>query len=1122
MRISKEKISFRNILITASLIIIFASAVWGNDPYTIIVHSALADTSVGMGLNELINVIESNSAVDITTYTITDGVDVDSIRNLIFNSYQSAPTAPLYVLLVGAARRDTVSPPVAEHIANESMQNYIPGFYEIDELGHHSLYDNYFVAIDTAGLTGFPDYTYPNVIVGRLPAVSINDIHVYVTKLAAYHAARSTPADWQDDILLVAGDRDRGVDHPSPGRIRQVTNGLQTHAIPPEPETSQIKWSDYADIPSRQLALCNAVNAGKLLVAGMASGANMLNFCDFWYRGSGDGFSATDDLTNANKYPVFLGASCNLGQSDGAPDGTRSVAEDLLFAEDAGAIAFIGPSGFSWQLANYYYATQFLDVLLDYPDWSIGKAFVAAKIDALKNPNEAFSRDTHEMFTLFGDPSLIIYNDSLVSTAVTLETDFELDSYVQIDQNSQVFKANQISNDTARVAYTAGTRRILGGQYYLLTGFDANVVGELPRSMWYLMPIGQTIDSNNRFLTYKTTIPDHPSGKAMVSINGLLGGGGYLSDSAGLAVVTDQYGAGMAAIARTEPVWNDGNKFYAFDLSPHMGATLDYLVVEYDAQLAEDEGSFEAYFDELALSLEWGDEPFVDQINMPSSVVKSTNRTASILATDVRDQLIRGDTLAYAWTASAGYFTGQGPQVTYHAPSYATSNVLITCTVNDLGGHSVERTKYINITSPPPPGCPTFYVLTDVGYEKDNVILTESLDLSRTKQVITDYCPLSLQPDTKGGVIRIKLTEEQDEIAYLDEIALIAVPTDRSYGEELAIRTDGQLVAVANPIPPFWVDSPLGFELTSRVMDKDNQCFEYFGPGELILAFRGLFEGNSPTGKNTSQQRAAEAQQGGIASKPDDKDGHANKVLIQESGIAPERLSNFFTVQTCDGGCLELSKIFPRIRSSLPVLTDLTDWVIDGNARVKISWQERFRADQIAFYNYRILDPLELPVLVSADSKKEKSCLTAISSSDNRYFVLRPSDEIEMAFRVPAFTKRNLQFILKTTGYYIPDGAKGLDESYDDIIVHQNFPNPFNAGTRISFTLAKAAKVKVEIYNILGQKVLELFDGYKPAGLVVLDWDGRSVQGNSVTSGIYYFRISSGGYSDVRKMVLLK
>lgn len=1121
MKSSKSNRLFYYIIISVLLAVLFAGTVYGSDQYTIIVHSALADTSAGMGLNELMSVIESNSDVEITTYTITDGVEIDSIRNIIFNCYQSAPTSPLYVLLVGAARRDTVSPPVAEHIADASFQNFIPGYYEVDEMGHHTMYDNYYAAIDMAGLTGFPDFTYPNVILGRLPAVTVNDIHIYASKLSAYHAAMNTPASWQDDILLVAGDRDRGIDHPSPGRIRQATNGLEGHAIPLEPETSQLKWSDYADIPSRQLALCNAVNAGKLLVAGMASGANMLNFCDIWYRGTGDGFSAADDLSNSNKYPIFLGASCNLGQSDGAPDGTRSVVENLLFAENAGAIAFIGPSGFTWQLANYYYAVQFIDVLLDHSEWSLGKAFITAKIDALKNPNEAFSQDTHDMYTFFGDPSLVIYNDSLVSSTIPIDTDFELDSYVEIDQNSQVFKASQISNDTTRIAYTSDTRGMLGGQFYLAKGYDANATGISPRSMWHLIPIGEIIGSGNRFLTFRAMIPSHPSGQAKVSINGLLSGGGYLSDPSGPEVITDQFGDGMAAIARTEPVWSDGSRFYAFDLSVHNGETLDYLVVEYDAQQPEDEGWYEAYFDELTLSSEWGDEPVVDQINMSSSVVRNGTTSASLLATDIIDKTIRGDTLAYNWTASVGYFTGEGPQVTYHAPSYATSNVLITCTVSDLGGHSVLRSKFINITNPPPPSCPTFYVMTERGYERDNVILTGSLDLGRSNQMVTDYYPLSIAPQTKDGYIRIKLTEEQDEITYLDEVALIAVPTDRKSGEELAIRTDGQLVAVSNPVAPFWVDSPLGFELTSKVIDKDNQNFEFYGPGELTLAFRGLFRDKYLIGKSSDRFFATTADQGGTLSIPDEKDRDRENMYAKVGHTESTGLNNFYTIKSCDGECMERDKIFPRIKIGLPVLTDLTDYVKDGNIRIKVSWEDRFKADQVAFYDYRILKPLELPALVYATDKYNESCLNTIASPDNQSIILKPGDEIEFAFRAPE-TSRDLQFILKTTGYYIQDGGKDMISASDPVVVNQNYPNPFNAGTRISFTLSKSSEVRVDIYNILGQKVIELMNEFRHTGPVVMEWDGRDANGSAVASGIYYYRIEAGEFSETRKMIFLK
>ncbi|MCK5571375.1 MAG: T9SS type A sorting domain-containing protein, partial [Bacteroidetes bacterium] len=86
----------------------------------------------------------------------------------------------------------------------------------------------------------------------------------------------------------------------------------------------------------------------------------------------------------------------------------------------------------------------------------------------------------------------------------------------------------------------------------------------------------------------------------------------------------------------------------------------------------------------------------------------------------------------------------------------------------------------------------------------------------------------------------------------------------------------------------------------------------------------------------------------------------------------------------------------------------------------------------------------------------------------------------------------------------------------------QNYPNPFNQGTTISFNLDKPSHVELEIFNILGQKVRSLVDGYRNAGPHSEVWDGRDRVGQAVASGIYLYRLEVNGKAFTRKMMLVK
>lgn len=86
----------------------------------------------------------------------------------------------------------------------------------------------------------------------------------------------------------------------------------------------------------------------------------------------------------------------------------------------------------------------------------------------------------------------------------------------------------------------------------------------------------------------------------------------------------------------------------------------------------------------------------------------------------------------------------------------------------------------------------------------------------------------------------------------------------------------------------------------------------------------------------------------------------------------------------------------------------------------------------------------------------------------------------------------------------------------------QNYPNPFNPVTTIEYYLPKSAEVKISVYNILGQKVSTLVNEYQTAGLRRVIWDGKDERGNSVASGIYFYKLSVPEFSKTKKMLLIK
>lgn len=100
--------------------------------------------------------------------------------------------------------------------------------------------------------------------------------------------------------------------------------------------------------------------------------------------------------------------------------------------------------------------------------------------------------------------------------------------------------------------------------------------------------------------------------------------------------------------------------------------------------------------------------------------------------------------------------------------------------------------------------------------------------------------------------------------------------------------------------------------------------------------------------------------------------------------------------------------------------------------------------------------------------------------------------------------------------------AKTTGELPEGFALNQNYPNPFNPTTNISFVLPEAKEVRLEIYNVRGQRVARLLDQAMSAGEHTIEWNGTTDGGSHVASGVYFYRISAGGFTDTRKMTLLK
>lgn len=105
-----------------------------------------------------------------------------------------------------------------------------------------------------------------------------------------------------------------------------------------------------------------------------------------------------------------------------------------------------------------------------------------------------------------------------------------------------------------------------------------------------------------------------------------------------------------------------------------------------------------------------------------------------------------------------------------------------------------------------------------------------------------------------------------------------------------------------------------------------------------------------------------------------------------------------------------------------------------------------------------------------------------------------------------------------------PEDVQGLEINRQPMVfaLGQNRPNPFNPATNVPFTIEKDGVVTLQIYDVAGRLVRTLVDRPMKAGRYTEAWDGRDERGQKAATGLYFFRLQSGGKTSIRKGILLK
>ena len=155
------------------------------------------------------------------------------------------------------------------------------------------------------------------------------------------------------------------------------------------------------------------------------------------------------------------------------------------------------------------------------------------------------------------------------------------------------------------------------------------------------------------------------------------------------------------------------------------------------------------------------------------------------------------------------------------------------------------------------------------------------------------------------------------------------------------------------------------------------------------------------------------------------------------------------------------------------------------------------------------------PVTMRKDSLRVKNRPDLIQGIWNYYFV-----KYDRSYGVHN-TKYAVRLLYKALGW-TPLNVKELPGMPDAFALSQNYPNPFNPSTNIRFSLPTEQRVKLQVFDVTGSLVKTILDEAISAGNREAAWDGTNTAGAKVASGMYLYRIQTGNFTAVKKMVMLK
>ncbi len=454
---------------------------------------------------------------------------------------------------------------------------------------------------------------------------------------------------------------------------------------------------------------------------------------------------------------------------------------------------------------------------------------------------------------------------------------------------------------------------------------------------------------------------------------------------------------------------------------------------------------------------------------------------------------------------------------------------------DDYNPNYVSPADYIvsinNGCLPQAGGCPFIYVNNaEDEFIVENNVLNKSEFFSDGGD-ITDRYKLNVTPGISDNQLKIGILENETDHSYFDQIKLYAIDYNENFKFNITESNDFVLYNPSQVISTDYATLNSKNVITNLIQYTNPSIVQGY-TNDVIYAHYPAPQ--SDKSKNLNHTRAKAFSKNTIGDNlaiNSITDSIAIIALVSNinppNPVSQKNWAADLTAAMFSGNTKTYS--FSRRENLSEVIIPVFPYEPsseDHLDHINVNWTSDFRLRYLAvvpvLYNEPIIKT-ELP-LDAAIHSINGDVKPRLKEKDYNYAELQTQELINLVFNasslpiLPLGMKRD--YVFEVNGKYVTsliNDSKKENNIPQKNQLNQNYPNPFNPITTIKYGISKDSRVKITIFDVLGREVMTLENDFKKAGFYEVMFDGANF-----ASGVYFYKIQAGDFTNTKKMLILK